>query len=80
MPAILPIMPALCPMLLVAYYASNYAGIIGRCLVKYLDTYVGVHLRVGYLCYTNPGKPRMSVKDILTLILDKCEGCNKDIL
>ena len=32
MPGILPIMPALCPMLLVAYYASNYAGIIGRCL------------------------------------------------
>ena len=31
--SILPIMPALCPMLLITYYASNYAGIIGRSLV-----------------------------------------------
>ena len=32
--SILPIMPALCPMLLITYYASNYAGIIGRSLAK----------------------------------------------
>ena len=27
---LMPIMPALCSMLLVTYYAFNYAGIIGR--------------------------------------------------
>ena len=30
---LLPIMPALCSMLLVTYYAFNYAGIIGRGLL-----------------------------------------------
>ena len=30
---ILPIKPALCSMLLIAYYAQNYADIIGTCLV-----------------------------------------------
>ena len=29
----IPIMPALCSMLLVTYYAFNYAGIIGRGLI-----------------------------------------------
>ena len=29
----MPIMPALCSMLLVTYYAFNYAGIIGQGLV-----------------------------------------------
>ena len=31
---LIPIMPALCSMLLVTYYAFNYAGIIGRGLVE----------------------------------------------
>ena len=31
---IVPIMLALCLMLLVTYYALNYAGIIGRCLMS----------------------------------------------
>ena len=30
---LMPIMPALCSMLLVTYYAFNYAGIIGRGLL-----------------------------------------------
>ena len=30
---LIPIMPALCLMLLVTYYAFNYAGIIGRGLL-----------------------------------------------
>ena len=32
LPIMPPIMPALCPMLLITYYASNYAGIIGLSL------------------------------------------------
>jgi len=37
MPVYSPIMLALCSMLLVTYYASNYAGIIGLGLGKDID-------------------------------------------
>ena len=37
--SILPIMPALCPMLLITYYASNYAGIIGRSLYRTVELF-----------------------------------------
>jgi len=37
MPVYSPIMLALCSMLLVTYYASNYAGIIGLGLVGILN-------------------------------------------
>ena len=40
----LPIMPALCPMLLITYYASNYAGIIGLSLIL---QYVAKVVRLG---------------------------------
>ena len=33
----LPIMLALCLMLLATYYAQNYAGIIGRSLIEYVN-------------------------------------------
>ena len=36
---IVPIMLALCLMLLVTYYALNYAGIIGQCLMKNKDDF-----------------------------------------
>ena len=52
---ILPIMPALCSMLFNAYYAQNYAGIIGASLVSGADkqkncslfdksTKIGIHV------------------------------------
>ena len=45
----LPIMLALCLMLLATYYAQNYAGIIGWSLVTALIEYIDYFIRVYYL-------------------------------
>ena len=45
---IVPIMLALCLMLLVTYYALNYAGIIGRCLTL---VHTGVYYTVILMLY-----------------------------
>ena len=44
----LPIMLALCLMLLATYYAQNYAGIIGGSLT--MTIYVHTYYLVNYIC------------------------------
>ena len=64
---IVPIMLALCLMLLVTYYALNYAGIIGRCLASTQNTLKNHFSNYVLQYYKSHIEVQASVNNIKTL-------------